>query len=116
MNNVGVDVDSKQLVCRIRRSGKDYPRAEFDNTPVGHRKFIKWATKYNKPARVCLEATGVYSVLFSLALHQAHNIEVMVANPRVIKNFATASLQRGKTDAMDADVMLEYVERMPFKL
>jgi len=116
MNNVGVDVDSKLLVCKIRRSGKDFPIVEFDNTPAGHRKFIRWATKYNKSVRVCLEATGVYSVLFSLALHQTQNIEVMVANPRGIKNFGTASLQRGKTDAMDADVMLEFVERMPFKL
>jgi len=65
---------------------------------------------------VCLEATGVYSLLFSLALHQAHNVEVMVVNPRVIKNFIVATLQRGKTDAMDAAGILEYLERMPFKL
>jgi len=116
MNHVGVDVDSKLLVCKIRRGGKDYPLAEFDNTAEGHRKFIKWATKYNKPAKVCLEATGVYSLLFSLALHQAHNVEVMVVNPRVIKNFIVATLQRGKTDAMDAAGILEYLERMPFKL
>ncbi len=116
MNNVGVDVDSKLLVCKIRRSGKDYPVAEFDNSPAGHRKFIRWATKYNKPARVVMEATGVYSVLFALTLHQTQTIEVMVANPKVIKNFATASLQRGKTDAMDAKTLREFVERMPFRI
>lgn len=116
MNKVGVDVDSKLLVCKIRRNGKDYPTAEFNNTPVGHRKFIKWATKHNKTAQVCLEATGVYSVLFSLALHQTKTIEVMVGNPKAIKHFAIASLQRGKTDAMDAAVILEYLERMPFRL
>jgi len=49
MNNVGVDVDSKQLVCRIRRSGKDYPKTDFDNIPVGHRKFIKWANTIIRP-------------------------------------------------------------------
>lgn len=116
MNNVGVDVDSKLLVCKVRRSGKDFPISEFDNTPVGHRKFIKWATKHNQTARVCMEATGVYSLLFALALHQAKNIQVMVKNPKAIKHFATASLQRGKTDAMDADVILEYLERMPFQV
>lgn len=87
-NNIGVDVDSKLRVCKIRRSGKDYPVAEFDNSPAGHRKFIRWATKHNKPARVVMEATGVYSVLFALALHQTQTIEGMVANPKVIKNFA----------------------------
>ena len=115
MNYIGVDVDSKLLVCKIRRNGKDVPISEFDNTPVGHRKFIKWATKYNKQARVCMEATGVYSILFALALDQAQNIEVMVANPKAIKHFATASMQRGKTDALDAEVILEFLTRMPFR-
>jgi transposase len=116
VNYIGVDVDSKYLVCQIQRSGKKYPMATFDNTEVGHRKFIRWATKYSKPAKVCMEATGVYYLLFSLALHQSKNIEVMVMNPRAIKNFATASLQRGKTDAMDAAVILEFLLRMPFRL
>ena len=31
MNTIGIDVDSKYLVCRIRRSGKDFPEARFVN-------------------------------------------------------------------------------------
>jgi len=116
MNHIGVDVDSKLLVCKINRNGKSFPVTEFDNTPVGHRKFIKWATKSHKQAKVCMEATGVYSLLFALALHQANNIEVMVVNPKAIKHFGTASLQRGKTDALDAETILEYLMRMPFRL
>jgi transposase len=41
-------------------------------------------------------------------------MEVMVVNPRAIKHFATAILQRGKTDSLDAGTILEYLERMPF--
>jgi len=115
MNYVGVDVDSQYLVCKIQRNGKDFPVSTFDNTPVGHRQFIKWCTKYHKPARVCMEATGVYSLMFALALHQAQNIEVMVMNPRAIKNFAIAWLQRGKTDALDAEAILQFLLRMPFR-
>ena len=115
MNHVGVDVDSQFLVCKIQRNGKDFPISKFDNTPIGHRQFIKWATKYHKPARVCMEATGVYSLPFALALDQAQNIEVMVMNPKAIKHFATAYLQRGKTDALDAEAILQYLIRMPFK-
>ena len=115
MNTIGVDVDSKNLVCQIRRSGKDYPSATFSNDPVGHRRFVKWATKRGQPARVCMEATGVYSLPFALMLHTVALIEVMVVNPKAIKHFATANLQRGKTDALDAAVILEYLERMPFR-
>lgn len=115
MNTIGVDVDSKNLVCRIRRNGKDYPEAVFSNDAVGHRKFVSWATKRGKPARVGMEATGVYSMPFALALHEARLIEVMVINPRAVKNFATARLQRGKTDSMDALAILEFVELMPFR-
>ena len=38
----------------------------------------------------------------------------MVANPRVIVAFAKASLQRSKTDALDAETILEFSMRMPF--
>jgi len=115
VNTIGVDVDSVNLVCRIRRNGKDFPEATFTNDTAGHRRFVKWATKNHQLARVCLEATGVYSLPFALFLHSINDIEVMVANPKAIKHFATAKLQRGKTDSLDADTILEFLERMPFK-
>ncbi len=116
MNTIGVDVDSKNLVCCIRRNGKNYPQAIFSNDATGHRKFINWATKRGKSARVGMEATGVYSLPFALALHESKLIEVMVINPKAVKHFATAKLQRGKTDSLDALAILEYVERMPFRV
>lgn len=115
MNLIGVDVDSVWLVCRISRRGVVQPIAKFPNTAVGHRQFIAWATRRGQPARVCLEATGVYSQAFALELHRAPDLEVMVANPKAIHQFGQATLARGKTDAMDADVMLEYLVRMSFK-
>jgi transposase len=41
-------------------------------------------------------------------------VEVMVVNPRAIKDFVRACMQRAKTDAVDAGGILEYLERMPF--
>ena len=38
----------------------------------------------------------------------------MVVNPRAIKDFSRACLQRAKTDAVDAGGILDYLERMPF--
>ncbi|MGB5281026.1 MAG: IS110 family transposase [Arenicellales bacterium] len=115
MNFIGVDVDSKYLVCRIQRGEKRFPIAQFDNNPVGFRKFSKWATKRQVPARVTMEATGVYSLPFALSLHETPSIEVSVMNPKAIKNFIIAQMQRGKTDALDATAILEYNLRMKFK-
>jgi transposase len=38
----------------------------------------------------------------------------MVANPRAIKNFAAALMQRSKTDLTAAAALREYAVRMPF--
>jgi len=62
-----------------------------------------------------MEATGVYSLLFALALDAATDILVEVINPRAIKNFADAILQRGKTDEMDANTIREFLIRMKFR-
>jgi transposase len=114
VNPIGVDVDSEELVCALQRAGQRLPLAAFADTAAGHRKFIRWATKGGHLARVCLEATGIYSLEFALALHQAKNVEVMVVNPRAIKDFVRACMQRAKTDAVDASGILDYLERMPF--
>ena len=114
VTQVGFDVDSEWLVCAMQRGDERLPLATFANTAVGHKKCIRWATKGGRPARVCLEATGIYSLEFALALHHAKSVEVMVVNPRAIKDFARACMQRAKTDAVDAGGILEYLQRMPF--
>lgn len=115
MNQIGVDVDSQYLVCKAKFGDKEQALKQFENTVRGHRQFIKWATARGTCARVCMESTGVYSLPFALALHAADNIEVSVVNPKAIKRFADASLQRGKTDALDAERILEYLIRMEFR-
>ena len=114
VNQIGVDVDSEELVCAMQCAQQRLPLARFANTASGHKKFIRWATKGGHPVRVCLEATGIYSLEFALALHHAKNVEVMVVNPRAIKDFIRACMQRAKTDAVDAGGILDYLERMPF--
>src|ERR1700674_4042901 len=90
VNQVGVDVDSEALVCMMKREGQRMPLARFANTAAGHKKFIRWATKGARPARVCLEATGIYSLQFALALHHAKNVEVMVVNPAGDQGFCSS--------------------------
>ena len=98
MNTIGVDVDSKYLVCQIRRNGKDFPSAQFANDPAGHRKFIKWATKHGKPARVCMEATGVYSLPFALTLITNEHAE----STQIVHRSKAALSAEVFTEALDA--------------
>lgn len=116
MNHIGVDVDSQYLVCKARFGEESLPVRQFDNTPVGHRQFIKWARTGKADARVCMEATRVYSLPFALALHKAAGIEASVVNPKANKRFADARMQRGKTDALDAERILQYLLRMEFSI
>jgi transposase len=110
----GTDVSAKELVVAIKR-GQRAPRLlTFDNNPAGHRKLVRFLTKGDRYARVCLESTGVYSLDPALALHRSARIEVMVANPRAIHDFAKARFQRSKTDTADAITILEFAQRMPF--
>jgi transposase len=108
---VGIDVGARQLVVAWR-DGKSVHRRTFPNDPGGHARLAAWLPK--KPIRVAVEATGFYSLDVCIALHARGDVEVMVANPRAVASFAKAMMTRGKTDEVDAEVLLEFAERMPF--
>lgn len=114
-NRVGVDVSAKELVVAIEASGRREAPIVLANDVEGHRKLIKLAKKRGAAAQVVLESTGTYGLDLALALHRAKRIDVMVANPRAVASFAKASLQRSKTDALDAETILEFAVRMPFE-
>ncbi len=56
---------------------------------------------------VCLEATGLYSLGVALALHRHRHTQVMVVNPKAMSKYAQACMQRAKTDAKDALLILD---------
>lgn len=114
-HRVGVDVSAKELVVAIEASGRREAPIVFSNDADGHRKLIQRATKRGASAQVVLESTGTYGLDLALALHRAKRVEVMVANPRAIAHFARASLQRSKTDRLDAETILGFAMRMPFE-
>lgn len=65
---VGIDVSARELV--VARLGE--PKLKiFANDQRGHKTLIKNLTRNNTPVRVCLEATGVYSLDVAIALSQA---------------------------------------------
>jgi transposase len=114
-NRVGVDVSARELVVAIEASGRKEAPIVLANDADGHRRLVKLATKRGASAQVVLESTGTYGFDLALALHRAQRVQVMVANPRAIAHFARASLQRSKTDRLDAATILEFALRMPFE-
>ena len=118
MNNIdscGIEVSQKELLVALRRGEQTLPLESFPNTPEGHRAVVRYLARKGRRVRVCLESTGVYGLDLALLLQKRPGVEVMVANPRAVRHFAQALMQRSKTDPLDALVLLEFAARMPFQ-
>ena len=115
IDHAGIEVSSKELIVALRRDGKLKPWKSFPNTPGGHQAIVRYLARQGHQVQVCLESTGIYGLDLALALHAAPGIEVMVANPRAVRHFAQALMQRSKNDRLDAVVILEFATRMPFQ-
>ena len=114
ISEVGIDIADATFEAKKRLGGGEIAR-QFDNTATGHRQAIRWILERAQGARGCLEATGTYHLQLALALANTPAIELMVLNPRAARRFAEAQLIRAKTDQVDADGLLEYLARMPFR-
>lgn len=112
--NCGIEVSARELVVAWTGNKGPVVRGKFANTAAGHRQLRDTILGGCEQVRVCLEATGVYGLDLALFLSAQPRIEVMVANPRAVRHFAQAILQRSKTDALDAVLLWEFVQRMPF--
>ncbi len=113
MNYSGIDTSNKTLDVIARKKGKSLKCIQFPNDYTGHMAIIAYLRKH-EVTRVGIEATGYYHLDLALELDDTKDIEVMIINPRASKNFAKAMMQHNKTDATDANVLAEFVERMDF--
>lgn len=111
----GVDVGGKELVVALVRGDGEVMNLSIPNTPEGHQTLLRALTKRLGSARVVLEATGTYHLDLALLLAASKAIELMVVNPLAARRFAQAQMRRAKTDKVDALVLLEFCQRMPFE-
>lgn len=111
----GIEVSKDELLVALRRDEQTLPLQSFPNTPEGHRTLARYLARKGRVVRVCLESTGVYGLDLALLLQKQAGLEVMVANPRAVRHFARALMQRSKTDPLDALMLLEFAARMPFQ-
>lgn len=108
---VGIDVSATTLEVAFSSGG---PVERFTNDRRGHGALKRRLLSLGRPVRVCLEATGIYSLDIARALHDQAPIEVMMLNPRDAHHFAQAMKRRAKADTIDARMLAEFALRMPF--
>lgn len=110
----GIEVSAEKLHVLWRR-GSQQARCVFANDAAGHAALCEWLRTGSQTVRVCLESTGLYGLDVTLALSAQECVQVMVANPRAVRHFASALMRRSKTDPLDSEVLADFASRMPFR-
>ncbi len=101
----GVEVSAQELVvaCSVKKDQVVLRR--FANTAGGHRALLRTLTRGGKRVRVVMEATGLYGLDVALLLSAHPGVQLMVANPRAVRDFAKAMIQRSKSGPLDARML-----------
>jgi len=104
---IGIDVSKTHLdVAGL----PDESSWEVDNNKTGITRLIRLLEKLD-PERIVMEATGGYEKNVMFALEEA-GLNVVVANPRRVRDFAKAVGKLAKTDRIDALVLARIAETL----
>lgn len=102
---IGIDVAKDRLDVHIRPSGEAFTVGRDDE---GVASLVeRWVQAV--PTLIVLEATGGFEAIVAAGLAAA-GLPVAVVNPRQIRDFARATGQLAKTDALDAAVIAHFAE------
>lgn len=114
---VGVDIAAASFTAAWMFSDSTPERARsFSQTPEGFAAFqAALASTGVEPAKtlILLEATGSYWITLAVTLHQA-SYALSIVNPAHAHAFTRSLPRRAKTDALDAQVLVQFAaERVP---
>jgi transposase len=104
---VGIDVSKDRLDVHVCPSGQAFTAVRDGN---GLEQLVNDLRKLS-PALIVLEATGGFEIAVAAALASA-SLPLTVVNPRQIRDFARATGRLAKTDALDAQVIALFAERI----
>ncbi len=104
---VGIDVAKATLDVAVRPAGEPWSTANDD---AGIAALVA-RLRPLAPALIVLEATGGFETAVVAAVAAA-GLAVVVANPRQVRDFARATGQLAKTDALDAQILALFAERV----
>ena len=100
---IAVDVSKAMLDIAMPGANRVW---RSSNTPAGIAAFGQRLKRLDCPHVVC-EATGRYGRLLAREMGAA-GIAISVVNPRQVRDFARATGQLAKTDALDANIILRF--------
>src|SRR5476649_2826573 len=112
--HVGLDVGCRTTVMAWRDKTRPAGSWDIAQTPKGRKAAVKKLSAL-KPLSIVMEATGIYYLDLAMELSAA-GLPVSVINPKSSRNFARLMLKNSKTDAIDAQLLAEYGERMSPRL
>ena len=104
---VGIDVSKDRLDVHVRPSGQAFAIARDGKgleQLVGDLRALA-------PALIVREATGGFELTVAAALAGA-GLPLAIVNPRQIRDFARATSRLAKTDALDAQIIALFAERI----
>jgi transposase len=104
---VGIDVSKDRLDVHVRPSGHTFTVAR-DGKGLEQ---LTGELRDLTPSLVVLEATGGFEITVAAALASA-SLPLAVVNPRQIRDFARATGRLAKTDALDAQIIALFAERI----
>jgi transposase len=104
---IGIDVAKAQFAFACRPSGET---GTVPNAEEGIRELVAHCQALT-PTLIVLEATGGYEAALVAALATA-GLPLVVVNPRQVRDFAKATGQLAKTNALDAQVLALFAERV----
>lgn len=105
-SHLGIDVSKLKLDVALLTLAEVHT-ASFPNNKAGFQALSQWLARFGTDIRVCLEATGTYSLPVARFLH-ACGFTVSIVNPMAIHFFARTAMSRNKTDAHDAVLIARY--------
>ena len=106
-NCVGIDVSKDRLDVHLRPSGEAFAVARDGK---GLEQLVERLVALD-PALIVVEATGGFETTVAAALAGA-GLPLAVVNPRQIRDFARALGKLAKTDAIDAEVIALFAEKV----
>ena len=97
---VGIDVAKDKVDACIRSLSQ---RQAFPNTAEGQRALTRWLRKH-KVGKAAMEASGGYERDWARVLRGA-GFEVLIVDPKRVRNFARSAGQLAKNDPIDAEMI-----------
>jgi transposase len=105
----GIDVAKDELVLAVCDEQEVFqPERRFPNTKPGIRRLVRHLVQLGE-VRSGLEPTSRYHLALLSALAAEPRVVVSVVNSYAARSFARATLIRGKTDRVDAQVLARFV-------